>query len=135
MYILYFVMYIYRLWKKLEARLGVAYDFWVFLRCLGKQDFLKMNMVMFSMLKIIYVIHMRLFWHGPLAFLDLHKLGFRGMFDSPGVVMFDRVGILIFVVSYIYNDYENFICEKDAFHMEYTYSFSCKISSGLVYIS
>ena len=100
----------------------MAYDFWC-LRCLGKQDFMKRYMIIFSMLKITYVIHMRLFWHGPLAFLDLHRLSFRGMFDSPGFAMFDGAGMLILVyyIIYIDNDYENLACEKDAFHMEHAY--------------
>ena len=58
---------------------------------------------------------MRLFWHSLHAFLDLDRLGFREMFDSRGFAMFDRVGMLIFVFYYIYNDYENLVCEKDAF--------------------
>ena len=87
-------------------------------------------MIIFSMLKIIYVIHMRLFWHGPLAFRDLHRLGLRGMFDSPGFAMFDRVGMLIFVFYYAYNDYENLVCEKYAFHLKHTQYFSCIISSS-----
>ena len=60
---------------------------------------------------------------------------FPGMFDSQGFAMFDSIGMLIFVFYYICNDYEKLVCEKDAFHIEHTYYFSCKISSGLVYIS
>ena len=74
-----------------------------------------MNKIILSMLIIIYIIHMRLFWHSLHAFLDLGRLGFREMFDSRGFAMFDRVGMLIFVFYYIYNDYENLVCEKDAF--------------------
>ena len=78
---------------------------------------------------------MQLFWYGPLAFLDMRRLGFPGMLDSSGFSMFERVGMLIFVFYYIYNNYENLVWEKDAFHMKHTYNFSCKISFGLIYIS
>ena len=36
------------------------------------------------------------------AFLDLRRLGFRGMFDSPGFAMFDRVLMLNFLFYIIY---------------------------------
>ena len=34
-----------------------------------------------------YICHSYTAW--SVAFLDLRRLGFRGMFDSPGIAMFD----------------------------------------------
>ena len=82
----------------------------VCLRFFKNEFYLKMNKIIFRMLTIIYVIHTGLFWHGPLAFLDLRILGFCEMFDFAGFAMFDRVGMPIFVFYYVNNDYENLIC-------------------------
>ena len=60
----------------------------------GETMFSEKERVIFSMLTIIYVIHVQFFWHDPLAFLGLLRLGFCGMFDFPGFAMFDKVEML-----------------------------------------
>ena len=115
MYISYFVMYIYHLWKKLEARLGVAYDFGNVWDVWKNKVFWKkeLDYIQYAQNNVCHsyaVILAR-----SAALLDLRRLGFRGMFDSPGFAMFDRIWMFIFVFYYIYNDYENLVSEKDAF--------------------
>ena len=82
-------------------------------------------MIIFNLLKIICHSYAVILARSA-AFLDLRRLSFRGMFDSPGFAMFDRVLMLIIVFCYVYNDYENLVCENDTFHMDHTYYFLVK---------
>ena len=97
------------------------------MRCLEKQGFLKkeQDYIQYAQNNVCHsyaVILAR-----SAALLDLRRLGFRGMFDSPGFAMFDRVLMLNFLfLYYICNEYENLVCGKDAFHMEHTCYFLVK---------
>ena len=94
--------------------------------CWKNKVILEWTRICFSMFTIRYVIHMRLFGHIPHAFLDLRRLGFRGMFDSPGLLWL--IGLeYIFLSSIIHNDdYENWFVKS---------SIPWNFFSGLVCIS
>ena len=111
MYISYFVIYIYHLWKKLEARHGVAYDFG----------------------NVWYVWENKVFWKGTWLYSICSKLymwficGYFGTVHLPFWIYTDYVFVgcsipwdllcltrlnTYFVFYDIYNDYENLVCEK-----------------------